>query len=219
VTIAVIRHETTGPGTFPTVNPTAGSLMVMSAAIRNVSATTVITGWVNLTPGGIASVSAGGNTRYHNFFYRFTQPGDLANAFAVNGAQGGVINFAEFSGVGSFLTSVAQASVDNGETCGGAITTLVPALIVGGEAMAFINDTAVWGSVPTSPTIELEDKGGGAGAPGYWLAYRIEAAGGTFTVAGVPTFTGGSTPAAGVTAAFSDAGFVPVLRSQAVFIG
>jgi hypothetical protein len=141
----------------------------------------------------------------------------VANSFGVNSAAGGVINYAEFSGVGAFITSVAH----NGGTatdCGGAITVATPALIVGGQASAMINDTDTYQASPTSPNIELEDKGCGAGSPGYWMAYQVAAAGGTFTVNGTQTCGIGQN-VGGVTAAFLPGDFVARQLGQAVFIG
>jgi len=126
-------------------------------------------------------------------FYRIAQAGD--SSWGVGATYTGTgFTYMEFTGVNAFYDSVATVvGYTNSVVCGGAITTPSAALIVGGMAADYTNDTDTSICAPGAGVTEVHDSGGAAGSPGHFVGYRNEAAGGTFTVTATTTMGGGGT--------------------------
>lgn len=191
--VALVRtFHTLGMPVTPPVAPVAGNLLVLFAASRTTTqGPSNISGWTP-APEGVLTTTAH-HPRDHMAFYRVAQTGD--SSWGVGSTYVGTeFTYAEFSGAGIFQGS--QGSVvgfSNSVVCGGAVTTSGATLIVGGCAADFTNDTDTMTTTPSAGVTELSDKNGAAFSPGYWTGYRIEAAGGTFTVGGTATMGGGGT--------------------------
>ncbi len=204
MTVALVFSELfNSVAVTPSTPPTPGNLLVIAAATRNSgSGPTAITGWTVVPPGvETAQNQGGGSFRDAVMFYRVAQSGDTSWAATTGATQ---FFYSEWSGVAAFDTSAGNVTgVTSSVVCGGAVTTAGAALIIG-MSVCPVGDTQTISTVPTSPAVEVLDTQNPGGSPGFWVAYRVEAAAGTYTVAGTSTIPAGfGQPHAGITAAFS----------------
>jgi len=206
VAVTLVHSEVYAAGSgavlTPSVVPTPGNLMVVQAAIRSAGlGPGSISGWTTVPPGVLSGASAT-IVREYAMFYRFAQAGDTSWSISCNSAS---ILYAEFSGVGAFVSSVypdLQASLT--ATCGGPVTVSSGSFLIGGCVMAGVNDGETTAVAPSAGVTELFDKAGGSGNAYYWSGYRSVSAG-TYTIGGTITLGSGlpSISQNGITAVFS----------------
>lgn len=194
-----VQGLTSGGNLVPTIAPTAGNLLVLAVYTRNTTlGPTSIPGWTTVPPGVVNSISS--FTRDAAMFYRVAQVGDTSWSVA---ASSSVFVYTEWSDVAGYDTSTGASNYTTSfnYTSAGPVTTSGPALILGfniGKQSGSGANVSL--TTPTSPAVEVYDS-----SPGdvIWLAYRIEASAGTYSIAGTGSNTNGiPPPVGGITVAF-----------------